>query len=389
MIKLWLARQYLLQFDHYMCSECTNRVLNGVIANRGFGHQQFMSLDILQHSNSAYRNNGSLAFRISYEDIEPPYQVAPVTFKLTNFSQWLSNKEVWYSSPFFAFDGGYQMILRVDAVGYGEDEDPHVSAYLYLMKGPHDDELEQSGHWPLRGAFTIELIDQYNTSSHDRTYFFHNETCIECTNRVTHENNRGKGYGDYFISHNDLFNYYNSGTLYFRVSYDSCYFCAYVYTTSVSVLIKLPAVMIMNVLIIFVIITSTEIFRAILKIHSIAIALVVIRYDLQLIYLFFLIDAIKSAIIIWTLFAAELLNRLIWEFTGVTSYQAFVAINGAIVRIVCVYFSSKAVYFYTVSLTNQTLVIISPILLTILISNNELAVVFILICNGIFNLRFL
>ena len=34
------------------------------------------------------------------------------------------------------------------------------------MKGPHDDKLEQSGHWPLRGTFTIELLNQLNDSDH-------------------------------------------------------------------------------------------------------------------------------------------------------------------------------------------------------------------------------
>ena len=376
----------MLQLHHHFCSECTNRVLNGIIAKRAFGHEQFMSLDILQHSNSAYHNNGSLAFRISYEDIESPYQVAPVTFKLTDFSQWLNNKEVWYSSSFFAFNGGYQMILRIDTAGYGENKDPHVSVYLYLIKGPHDDKLEQLGYWPLRGTFTIELTDQYNTSLYDDIYFLSNETCAECTNRVMHENDRGKGYGGYFISHNNVYSELNSETLYFRVSYDSCYLCAYIYGKSLTVLFKLPGVAIINAFIIFVILVCTEIFRGILKIRSVAIALVVVRYDW--IYLIFMIDAIKSAIIIWTLFAAELLNRLIWEFTGIISYQASVALNTIILRIFCVYFSSKAVYFCKISHTNQISVILSPIMLA-LISNYNLVVIFIvLICNCIFNLKF-
>ena len=375
------------QFHHHLCNECTNRVLNRITAKRGFGHERFISLDILQHSNSAYYNNGSLAFRISYEDVEPPFQVAPVTFKLTDFSQWLDNKEVWYSSsPFFAFDGGYQMILRVDAAGYGENKNPHVSAYLYLIKGPYDDELEQSGHWPLKGEFTIELIDQYNTSYYDDIYLFSNETCIECTNRVMHENGRGKRHGGYFISHNDLYNYYNSETLYFRVSYNSCYFCAIVYTTSLTVLIKLPAVVIINSLIMFEIMACIETFRAISKIRSVAIILVVIRYDL--IFLIFLMDAIKSSIIMWTIFAVDILSRLIWEFTGIISYQTLVVIDAAIARIIYVYFSSKAVYFYTSSHTNQTFVILSPIMLALISDNDLIFFYIVLICNCIFNLVF-
>ena len=58
------------------------------------------------------------------------------------------------------------MCLRVDAAGNGDGKGTHVSVYLYLMKGPHDDELEQSGHWPLKGTFTIELLNQLNDSDH-------------------------------------------------------------------------------------------------------------------------------------------------------------------------------------------------------------------------------
>ena len=43
------------------------------------------------------------------------------------------------------------MCLKVYANGVGSGEGTHVSLYLYLMKGPYDDKLEQSGHWPLRG----------------------------------------------------------------------------------------------------------------------------------------------------------------------------------------------------------------------------------------------
>ena len=155
----------MLQFQHNFCSQCTKRVLEGVMASSGGGYTQFISHDTLHHNNSHYRND-FLVFRVSYEDMEPPYQIAPVVFKLSKFSQWLKNKEEWYSSPFFAFEEGYQMCLKVFAAGYGDAESTHVSVYLFLMKGPHDDKLEQSGHWPLRGTFTIELLNQLNDSDH-------------------------------------------------------------------------------------------------------------------------------------------------------------------------------------------------------------------------------
>ena len=216
----------LIQLHPHLCSECTNRVLEGVITYNGYGRPQFISHDnLLHHSNATYYKDDSLVFRISYEDTEPPYQVAPTTFKLTHFSKWLINKEVWYSSPFFAFNGGYQMHLEVYAAGYDKGEGTHVSVYLYLMKGPHDDELEQSGHWPLRGTFTIELLNQLNDCDH-RSHMvqFHHHLCEECTNRVIGSVMAYSGLGhQQFISHTTLYtnSYMKNDSLIFRISYEN------------------------------------------------------------------------------------------------------------------------------------------------------------------------
>ena len=38
---------------------------------------------------------------------------------------------------------------------------------LSVMKGPFDNELEQSGYWPLKGTFSVEvLLTQYMFGSH-------------------------------------------------------------------------------------------------------------------------------------------------------------------------------------------------------------------------------
>ena len=37
---------------------------------------------------------------------------------------------------------------------------------MALLKGPYDDELEQSGYWPLRGKFSITLFNQYSENDH-------------------------------------------------------------------------------------------------------------------------------------------------------------------------------------------------------------------------------
>ena len=77
------------------------------------------------------------------------------------------------------------MRLHVKAAGVGIGKGTHVSAFLDLTLGSHDDELEQSGQWPLRGTFTIELLNQLNDSDHhSHMVQFYSHRCEECTNRV-------------------------------------------------------------------------------------------------------------------------------------------------------------------------------------------------------------
>ena len=69
------------------------------------------------------------------------------------------------SNPFYT-PLKHLMSLRVYLNGHGKGENTHVSVYLHLMKGPHDDELEYSGHWPLRGTFIVQILNQLNDRDH-------------------------------------------------------------------------------------------------------------------------------------------------------------------------------------------------------------------------------
>ena len=217
---------HIIPFYHHLCDECTDRVLEGVKVTE-WGVPKFIFLDtLLHHRNNSYHENDSLMFRISYEDVqEPPYQVMPVSFQVTKFSQWLNNEDEWYSNSFFIFEDGYLMYLVVYAAGYGDGEGTHVSVYLHLMKGPHDDKLEQLGHWPLRGTFTIELLNQLNDSDHySHTIQLPHHGCSECTNRVVVTEDKGYGIPQ-FISHDSLLyhnisDYYRNDSLIFRISFE-------------------------------------------------------------------------------------------------------------------------------------------------------------------------
>ena len=205
----------------YLCSECINRVVEGDMVT-GVGFDQFISHDIIPD----YVNhlNDALHFRITYDNNDPPpvNQVPPLIMNMSKFAEKKKNKEQWYSSPFFAFDGGYLMCVHIYAAGYGDGEGAHVSVYLHLMKGPYDDKLEQSGHWPLRGTFTIEILNQLNHSDH----YTHNIVMYDylrrqCSGREVEDymNSMGRGYRK-FVSHNIILKYLKDDTLSFRIKYE-------------------------------------------------------------------------------------------------------------------------------------------------------------------------
>jgi len=158
-------------------------------------------------------------------------QIAPVILKMSNFTEKVKNKEEWISNPFFAFEGGYRIYLEVDAAGYGDGEGTHISVFLHLMKGPYDDELEQSGHFPVRGTFTIELLNQLNDENHHGLDLVATnsptDSCRNAYQRVTNglQASTGCGY-ETFMQHQKLddmlhSDYLKSDNVYFRINYKS------------------------------------------------------------------------------------------------------------------------------------------------------------------------
>ena len=163
-------------------------------------------------------DNWSQQLAISIKD---QYQVTPAILNVKNENK--NNNNFILSNPFFTFKEGHLMIMRVYPNGFGTGKGTHISVVFLLMKGPHDDELEQSGHWPLRGTFTIELLNQLNDSNHySHMLQFHHYMCTECTNRVLKGVMAHRGFGlEQFMSlqHNNSA-YYKNGSLTFRTFYE-------------------------------------------------------------------------------------------------------------------------------------------------------------------------
>ncbi|XP_065903421.1 TNF receptor-associated factor 4-like [Dysidea avara] len=81
----------------------------------------------------------------------------PVILKVPEFTRKKTYNKL-YSNSFYSHKKGYKMCLCVYPVGNGEGKGTDLSVALFLMKGPHDDELT----WPLRGKFEITRMLMMN-----------------------------------------------------------------------------------------------------------------------------------------------------------------------------------------------------------------------------------
>ncbi|XP_065900851.1 TNF receptor-associated factor 4-like [Dysidea avara] len=125
----------------------------------------------------------------------------PVTIKMSEYINLKKAKTTWYSNPFRTCDKGYKMCLYVTPAGSGDGKDTHLSMYLYLMKGPYDDELT----WPLRGKFEVKLLNQISDCEHYLVTLVYDDKCKDDIAGRVIDGDRPRGWGHHkFISNEDL-----------------------------------------------------------------------------------------------------------------------------------------------------------------------------------------
>ena len=129
-------------------------------------------------------------------------QDSPAILKMSQYNNKKDNDVKWYSDSFYTHNKGYKMCPCVYAAGHKSGRGTHLSVFLYLMKGPHDDELT----WPLRGKFEITLLNQISDSEHDLcTTIFNDNTTGGSDKRVIEGDKVTLGWGYHqFISNEDL-----------------------------------------------------------------------------------------------------------------------------------------------------------------------------------------
>ena len=126
-------------------------------------------------------------------------QMCPVVLKIPEFSK---EKGRLYSNSFYSHTKGYSMCLCIHPAGLKSGKGTHLSVFLHLMKGPHDDELT----WPLRGKFEIKILNQFiDSEHHSMTPTFDDRTSDKCKSRVTKGDTNKDGWDKaQYISNEDL-----------------------------------------------------------------------------------------------------------------------------------------------------------------------------------------
>ena len=184
-----------------------NRAIEGERASIGIGEECVVSYRDLSHmydTHTQYLKYDSLRFRVSDVELkQDTVPVIPTDIIMTDFEGRKKDSEQWFSEPFYANPEGYKMCLRVDPNGSDDGRGTHVSVYVTLMQGEHDDRLK----WPFRGDITIKLLNQETDAGHwEKTIPFDDTAGDDVAGRVIEWRGRArKGWGIHkFIAHAKL-----------------------------------------------------------------------------------------------------------------------------------------------------------------------------------------
>ena len=280
--------------------------------------------------------------------------VMPVIIIIPNFTKVITNKDIWMSDPFLAFEGGYQMFIRVNT----DDTNSYVSVYLYLMKGPNDDELQQSGFWPMKGTFIIELLNQKEDNNHHKkVYFLSNETCSECANRVI-DKLVATGYGTHkFMLQSSLIGsirYYKNHSIYIRISYGICYACAFVKEALISALLLFFFLIQIDNASGLTLLEFVLLYKNLKETSKLVFG---IQFDYEMVKRIVYKDTIKTCFLMGLLvLASELLPALLMEFVSLDASYVSVRVINRLLE-VCTYSLTVSIYSYG----NKQFAIVKPI----------------------------
>ena len=130
-------------------------------------------------------------------------RVCPVITKMTGFNKKVKDADVCYTNSFYTYNKGYKVCARVDPAGYDDAKETHLSMFVYVVRGRHDDELT----WPLKGTFDIKLLNQLSDSEHLSVTITFDDSTKRHGGRVVVGDVADNGWGQRYqlISNEDLY----------------------------------------------------------------------------------------------------------------------------------------------------------------------------------------
>ena len=163
-----------IHFNRYSI-QYSSRVFDQETAT-GIGKPQFIShTDLAPTTNTEYLRVDYLKLRVSaivYSTsllhLTPAWQDSLSTtqsgaqFTITEYSKRKQFNNHYCSPPFTTSPQGYRLCLKVRANGSGSGKGSHLSIYVHIMKGQHDDHLQ----WPFTGTIIIELLNWLENKGH-------------------------------------------------------------------------------------------------------------------------------------------------------------------------------------------------------------------------------
>ena len=148
--------------------------------------------------------------------------VVPVVIKMKEYSRAKIQNKTLHSDNIYIGNRGYSLCFSVVPSGKYEGSNTHLSAYLYLMKGPYDEQLA----WPFTGKVNVSLLNQLADEEHvSKTWTYTGRYAEICGSRVT-GGKHGKGLMESLFVSNECLSkstsacqYLKDDCLYFKVDY--------------------------------------------------------------------------------------------------------------------------------------------------------------------------
>ena len=148
--------------------------------------------------------------------------VVPVVIKMKGYNRMKKSKKRWYSDNIYTHNSGYRLCMYACPAGENEGEGTHLSVYLCLMKGIHDDKLA----WPFKGEVEVSLLNQIGDNRHISETVSFDDCDDSIVSRVMHDRAKGRGH-IMFVSNETLSTstpacqYLKDDCLYLKVNFNS------------------------------------------------------------------------------------------------------------------------------------------------------------------------